>query len=30
MTPDIEELNKPQERSYPVLKIFTPLHKITR
>ena len=24
MTPDIEELKKPDERDYPVPKIFTP------
>jgi len=27
VTPDIEELKKPQKRSYPVPKIFTPLSK---
>ena len=28
MTPDIEELKYPQERSYPVPKIFTPLSEL--
>ena len=28
VTPDMEELKKPQKRSYPVPKIFTPLSEL--